>query len=86
MAETKVKRHPERGHYDRETIDAILDDGFLCHLVFVVDVVESEVGLKPLRQEPGYTERPLGEKFAQQGLHGGLGDLSPIELLSNASP
>ena len=34
---TRVKRHPERGHYDRETIDAILDDGFLCHLGFVVD-------------------------------------------------
>jgi uncharacterized protein len=34
---TQVKRHPERGHYDRETIDAILDDGFLCHLGFVVD-------------------------------------------------
>ena len=37
MAQTTVKRHPERGHYDRETIDAILDDGFLCHLGFVVD-------------------------------------------------
>jgi nitroimidazol reductase NimA-like FMN-containing flavoprotein (pyridoxamine 5'-phosphate oxidase superfamily) len=35
--ETRVRRHPERGHYDRETIDAILDDGFLCHLGFVVD-------------------------------------------------
>jgi nitroimidazol reductase NimA-like FMN-containing flavoprotein (pyridoxamine 5'-phosphate oxidase superfamily) len=34
---TQVKRHPERGRYDRETIDAILDDGFLCHLGFVVD-------------------------------------------------
>lgn len=35
--QTHVKRHPERGHYDRETVDAILDDGFLCHLGFVVD-------------------------------------------------
>jgi nitroimidazol reductase NimA-like FMN-containing flavoprotein (pyridoxamine 5'-phosphate oxidase superfamily) len=34
---TRVKRHPERGHYDRETVDAILDDGFLCHLGFVAD-------------------------------------------------
>jgi uncharacterized protein len=34
---TRVRRHPERGHYDRETVDAILDDGFLCHLGFVVD-------------------------------------------------
>jgi len=35
--QTRVKRHPERGHYDRETVDAILDAGFLCHLGFVVD-------------------------------------------------
>jgi nitroimidazol reductase NimA-like FMN-containing flavoprotein (pyridoxamine 5'-phosphate oxidase superfamily) len=34
---TRVKRHPERGAYDRETVDAILDAGFLCHLGFVVD-------------------------------------------------
>jgi nitroimidazol reductase NimA-like FMN-containing flavoprotein (pyridoxamine 5'-phosphate oxidase superfamily) len=37
VATTKVRRHPERGHYDRQTVDAILDDGFLCHLGFVVD-------------------------------------------------
>lgn len=34
---TKVKRLPARGHYDRETIDAILDEGFICHVGFVVD-------------------------------------------------
>ena len=33
----KVKRIPKRGAYDRETIYSILDDGFLCHLGFVVD-------------------------------------------------
>ena len=32
-----MKRHPERGHYDRATVDAILDAGFLCHLGFVAD-------------------------------------------------
>jgi nitroimidazol reductase NimA-like FMN-containing flavoprotein (pyridoxamine 5'-phosphate oxidase superfamily) len=26
----------KRGHYDRETIDAILDAGFVCHVGFVV--------------------------------------------------
>jgi len=36
-ARTKVKRHPERGDYERETIDAILDEGLICHLGFVVD-------------------------------------------------
>jgi nitroimidazol reductase NimA-like FMN-containing flavoprotein (pyridoxamine 5'-phosphate oxidase superfamily) len=36
-ARTKVKRHPERGAYDRATIDAILDEALICHLGFVVD-------------------------------------------------
>jgi len=34
---TQVERLPERGHYDRETIYAILDQSFLCHVGFVVD-------------------------------------------------
>ena len=34
---TKVKRLPDRGHYDRETIHAILDEGLVCHVGFVVD-------------------------------------------------
>jgi len=33
----QVKRIPNRGHYDRETIYGILDDGFLCHVGFVAD-------------------------------------------------
>jgi nitroimidazol reductase NimA-like FMN-containing flavoprotein (pyridoxamine 5'-phosphate oxidase superfamily) len=32
-----VRRHSERGRYDRETIDAILDEGLICHLGFVHD-------------------------------------------------
>ncbi len=32
-----MKRLPARGHYDRETIDAILDEGFICHVGFAVD-------------------------------------------------
>lgn len=34
---TKVRRHPERGAYDRAAIDAILDEALICHLGFVVD-------------------------------------------------
>ena len=34
---TTVKRHPERGAYDRATIDTILDEALICHLGFVVD-------------------------------------------------
>ena len=32
-----VKRLPERGAYDRETIDAILDEALICHLAFDTD-------------------------------------------------
>jgi nitroimidazol reductase NimA-like FMN-containing flavoprotein (pyridoxamine 5'-phosphate oxidase superfamily) len=34
---TTVKRHPERGAYDRATIDGILDEALICHVGFVVD-------------------------------------------------
>ena len=36
-ARTKVRRHPERGDYERATIDAILDEALICHVGFVVD-------------------------------------------------
>jgi uncharacterized protein len=35
--QTTVRRHPERAAYDRETIDAILDEGLVGHLGFVAD-------------------------------------------------
>lgn len=34
---TKLKRLPKRGHFDRETVYAILDEGFICHVGFSVD-------------------------------------------------
>jgi nitroimidazol reductase NimA-like FMN-containing flavoprotein (pyridoxamine 5'-phosphate oxidase superfamily) len=34
---TKLGRLPRRGHFDRETINSILDEGFICHVGFVVD-------------------------------------------------
>jgi uncharacterized protein len=34
---TRLRRLPERGHYDRATVHAILDEGFLCHVAFVLD-------------------------------------------------
>lgn len=34
---TRVRRLPERGVYDRETIDAILDEALICHVAYVVD-------------------------------------------------
>ena len=34
---TRVKRLPNRGAYDRETVYAILDAGFICHVGYVLD-------------------------------------------------
>jgi nitroimidazol reductase NimA-like FMN-containing flavoprotein (pyridoxamine 5'-phosphate oxidase superfamily) len=34
---TRVRRLPERAAYDRDTVHAILDEGFVCHAGFVVD-------------------------------------------------
>jgi len=36
-AKTKLRRLPKRGSYDRELIYQILDEGFICHVGFVVD-------------------------------------------------
>jgi len=33
----EVRRVPDRAHYDRETIDAILDEALFCHLGFISD-------------------------------------------------
>jgi len=32
---TRIRRLPERGVYDRATIDAILDEALICHLAYV---------------------------------------------------
>jgi len=34
---TRVVREPDRAVYDRDQVNAILDEGFLCHVGFVVD-------------------------------------------------
>ena len=34
---TRVRRVPERGRYDRDTIEAIIDDALVCHVGFVSD-------------------------------------------------
>src|SRR6266852_2787115 len=36
-ARTTLKRRPQRGNYDREVINGILDEGFICHVGFIVD-------------------------------------------------
>ena len=34
---TTLKRLPKRGSYDREVINSILDEGFICHVGFILD-------------------------------------------------
>jgi uncharacterized protein len=34
---SRIKRSPLRAHYDRETVHAILDAGFMCHVGYVID-------------------------------------------------
>ncbi len=36
-ARTRVLREPQRAVYDRDTVNHILDEAFLCHVGFVVD-------------------------------------------------
>ena len=36
-ARTQVRRHRERGAYDRDLIHSILDEALICHVGFVVD-------------------------------------------------
>jgi uncharacterized protein len=34
---TQIRRLPQRGVYDRAAIDAILDEGLICHVGFIAD-------------------------------------------------
>src|SRR5258708_8151973 len=34
---TRLRRHPERGHDDRDLIHAILDEALVCHVGFVAE-------------------------------------------------
>ncbi len=34
---SRVRRHPERAHYDRSSVFAILDAALLCHIGYVID-------------------------------------------------
>jgi nitroimidazol reductase NimA-like FMN-containing flavoprotein (pyridoxamine 5'-phosphate oxidase superfamily) len=36
-ARTRVRRHPERGVYERAQIDAVLDEALVCHVGFAVE-------------------------------------------------
>ncbi len=35
--QTRIRLHPERGAYDRDVVNAILDEGLVCHIGVAVD-------------------------------------------------
>ncbi|PSR21910.1 MAG: pyridoxamine 5'-phosphate oxidase family protein [Sulfobacillus acidophilus] len=37
LPKIRVRRHPERGHYDRATIEQIVDEAYYCHVAVVRD-------------------------------------------------
>ena len=36
-AKSKIVRSPNRAHYDEETLNAVLDDGFMCHVAYLFE-------------------------------------------------
>ena len=38
-ARNRVRRLPKRGHYDRDVVNAIIDEALVCHVAFAVDGV-----------------------------------------------
>jgi uncharacterized protein len=68
-----LKRLPERARYDRETIDAILDEGLVCHVGFAD-------GLQPLVIPVAYAR--VGERLL---LHGSAASRM-IRLLAGGTP
>ncbi len=57
-ARTRVVREPQRAVYDRETIYRILDEGFICHVGFVLD------------SQPFVIPTSYGRKDASLYIHG----------------
>jgi nitroimidazol reductase NimA-like FMN-containing flavoprotein (pyridoxamine 5'-phosphate oxidase superfamily) len=42
-ARNRVRRMPKRGHYDRETVNAIIDEALVCHVAFAVDGIPTVI-------------------------------------------
>ncbi len=42
-ARNRVRRLPKRGHYDRDVVNAIIDEALVCHVAFAVDGVPTVI-------------------------------------------
>ncbi len=76
---TRLRRLPERASYDRDTVHAILDEGFICHVGFVLDG-------KPCVIPTGYarvgdTLYLHGSTGSRLGLHPGVEVCVTVTLL-----
>ncbi len=47
--DTVVKRHQERGRYDSETLNGILDEALICHVAFSMDNQPYNMPMIPVR-------------------------------------
>ena len=47
--DTLVKRHPERGRYDSDTVHSILDDSAICHVAFSIGNFPYNMPMIPVR-------------------------------------
>jgi nitroimidazol reductase NimA-like FMN-containing flavoprotein (pyridoxamine 5'-phosphate oxidase superfamily) len=65
---TTVRRLPERAAYDRQTVHAILDEGFFCHVAFAIDG-------QPYALPTGYAR--VGESIYLHGSSGSRLGLRP---------
>jgi uncharacterized protein len=65
---TTLRRLPERARYDAETVHSILDEGFICHVAFVVDD-------QPYALPTGYAR--IGETLYLHGSTGSRPGLRP---------
>jgi len=50
-AQNRVKRLPERGHYDQETVYRILDEALICHVGFVQDSIPFVIPINFARKD-----------------------------------
>jgi uncharacterized protein len=73
-ARTRVLREPKRGAYDRDTVYHILDEGFLCHIGFVVD------------GQPFVIPTSYGRKDASLYIHGSAASRMLRQMQQDGAP
>jgi uncharacterized protein len=76
---TQVRRLPERGSYDRTTVHAILDEGFICHVAFTID--GQPYALPTAYARVGETIYLHGSSGSRLGLRPGLPVCVTVTLL-----